>query len=331
MQSSKSKLNLVHKLLVLQLESRLVGLHKLTHLHLYSYFLKYVRSREPSGLLREANPMLRYLTPRQPSVTSFLASLAQATHSLVPPDVLEPLVQKIADEFVSEAVAAEVASAGLNAIREICVRQPLAMTDVLLQDLVQYRKSKDKSVMMAAKAMLGLYREVAPQMLQKRDRGKDAAMGMRSGERKENRFGEAEAGGIEGLDLLEKWKEEEREKKGEEAGLAGAGDGEEDGRDAEPEDDDEADSAEWEVDDQVDSDDSGGWIDAESDVDVEADDSDESDDDERLAKRAKRDVDTADSDEEAGQEGATGNHATHKVSALATTKVKKPSTITLRI
>ena len=262
-------------------------------------------------------------------MTSFLASLAQATHSLVPPDVLEPLVQKIADEFVSEAVAAEVASAGLNAIREICVRQPLAMTDVLLQDLVQYRKSKDKSVMMAAKAMLGLYREVAPEMLHKRDRGKDAAMGMRSGERKENRFGEAEAGGIEGLHLLEKWKEEEREKKREEVGLAGAGDGGEDGRDAEPEYDDEADSAEWEVDDQADSDDSGGWIDAESDVDVAADDSDESDD-ERLAKRAKRDVDSAGS-VEAAEEGATGDDATHKVSTLATTKVKKPSTVTLVI
>jgi len=54
----------------------------------------------------------------------------------VPPDVLEPLVQKIANEFVSEASASEVAAAGLNAIREICARQPLAMTDTLLQDLV---------------------------------------------------------------------------------------------------------------------------------------------------------------------------------------------------
>ncbi len=40
LQSSKSKLNLQHKLLVLQLVSRLVGLHKLTLMSLYSYFLK---------------------------------------------------------------------------------------------------------------------------------------------------------------------------------------------------------------------------------------------------------------------------------------------------
>ncbi|KAK5277078.1 Severe Depolymerization of Actin, partial [Exophiala xenobiotica] len=76
LQAAKSKLNLEQKLAVLQLVSRLIGLHKLTVISFYSYFLK-------------------YLTPRQPSVTSFLASLAQATHNLVPPDVLEPLVQKI--------------------------------------------------------------------------------------------------------------------------------------------------------------------------------------------------------------------------------------------
>ncbi|KAK5128738.1 hypothetical protein LTR85_000071 [Meristemomyces frigidus] len=187
----KVRLNLEQKLFVLQLVSRLVGLHKLTLIPLYSYFLK-------------------FLTPRQPSVTSFLASLAQATHNLVPPDVLEPLVQKIANEFVSEAAAAQVASAGLNGIREVCVRQPLAMNETLLQDLVQYRKSKDKGVQMAARGLLSLYREVGAEMLRKRDRGRDAAMKVRSGEMDgARRFGHVEEGGIEGLELLEKWKEEQ--------------------------------------------------------------------------------------------------------------------------
>ena len=186
----KVRLNLEQKLLVLQLISRLVGLHKLTLIPLYSYFLK-------------------YLTPRQPSVTSFLASLAQSTHNLVPPDILEPLVQKIANEFVSEAAAAEVASAGLNGIREVCVRQPLAMNETLLQDLIQYRKSKDKGVQMAARGLLSLYRDVGAQMLKKRDRGRDAALGLRAGGRQGVRFGEVEEGGIEGLELLEKWREEQ--------------------------------------------------------------------------------------------------------------------------
>jgi protein SDA1 len=249
-QNSKAKLQLESKLLVLQLVSRLVGLHKLTVLSLYSFFLK-------------------HLTPRQASVTSYLACLAQATHNYVPPDVLEPLVQKIANEFVSEASASEVAAAGLNAIREICARQPLAMTDTLLQDLVQYRKSKDKGTMMAAKGLLSLYREVGADLLHKRDRGKDAAMGIRSGTIKERRYGEEVIGEIEGIELLEKWKEEERRKKREAAGL-----------DPDAEDGEEVDEGEdwkaWDVESDEDSDDSGGWINVESDgEDIQISDSED--------------------------------------------------------
>ena len=258
LQNPRSKLNLEHKLLVLQLVSRLVGLHKLTILPLYSYFLK-------------------YLNPRQPSVTSFLAFLAQATHNLVPPEDLEPLIQKIANEFVSEAAAAEVASAGLNGIREICVRQPLAMNPTLLQDLVMYKKSKDKGVMMAAKGLLGLYRDVGADMLKKKDRGKEAAMGLSAGEHKERRFGEEAVGGIEGLELLEKWKEEERQRKRLESDFAA------DAIANEPEVDEDNEDG-WEVEDAG-SDDSGGWINVDSDKEIDISDSD---DDKPATKRTKR-------------------------------------------
>ncbi|KAL8778453.1 MAG: hypothetical protein Q9213_007407 [Squamulea squamosa] len=255
LQNSKSKLNLEQKLLVLQLVSRLIGLHKLTVMSLYSFFIK-------------------YLTPRQPSVTSFLASLAQATHNLVPPDVLEPLVKKIADEFVSEAVAAEVASAGLNAIREVCVRQPLAMNNTLLNDLVDFRKSKDKGTMMAAKGLLGLYRDVAPGMLKKRDMGKEAAMGLRSGERKEQRFGEESVGRIEGLELLEEWKEEEKQRRTA-------------AKNNDIEDLSSDDANDWEVDEDSSSD-SGGWQDVSSD-----DNAHDADQNKRPLKKSKREPTTS--------------------------------------
>ena len=292
LQNTKSKLNLDQKLQVLQLVSRLVGLHKLTIMSLYSYFIK-------------------YLTPRQPSVTSFLASLAQATHSLVPPDVLEPLIQKIANEFVSEASASEVASAGLNAIREICVRQPLAMNDTLLQDLVMYRKSKDKGVVMAAKGLLGLYREVGADLLKKRDRGKEAAMRLRAGDRKERRFGEEEAGEIEGLELLEKWKDEERERKRLNGTLP----------DNEADVADNDDETGWEAE-EDDSDDSGGWINVESDVEIEISDSD---DDKPVPKRTKLDP-TAPSQDD-NKENVTGaaNELEKRISTLATTRILTPA------
>ncbi|KAI9838120.1 MAG: hypothetical protein M1819_006276 [Sarea resinae] len=304
LQNSKSKLNLEQKLLVLQLVSRLVGLHKLTVISLYSYFIK-------------------YLTPRQPSVTSFLASLAQSTHNLVPPDVLEPLVQKIANEFVSEAAASAVASAGLNAIREICVRQPLAMSDTLLQDLVMYRKSKDKGVMMAAKGLLSLYREVGAEKLRKRDRGKDAAMGLRSGEMKERRFGEEDAGGIEGLELLEQWKEQERIRKRLEKGLPA-----EVGSDEDEEDEDEEDWGAWNVE-EDESDDSGGWINVESDDEINISDSE--DDEKPLTKKTKLDdgVDVSAADTASANNNssvATDPEAQiSRISTLATTKILTPA------
>lgn len=296
LQNTKSKLNLEQKLLVLQLVSRLVGLHKLTVISLYSYFLK-------------------YLTPRQPSVTSFMASLAQATHNLVPPDVLEPLVQKIANEFVSEAAAAEVASAGLNAIREICVRQPLAMNDTLLQDLVMYRKSKDKGVMMAAKGLLSLYREVGADMLKKRDRGKEAAMGLKSGQHKEQRFGEEVVGTIEGLEMLEKWKKDQRQRERVEKGLPA-----EKGSD-ESEVEDEEDPGDWEVD-EADTDDSGGWINVESDKEIDISDSD---DDKPVAKRARLNSATSKIDDDKENTEDQVATAALKLSNLATTHILTPA------
>lgn len=301
--SPKVRLNLEQKLLVLNLVSRLVGLHKLTLISLYSYFLK-------------------YLTPRQPSVTSFLASLAQASHNLVPPDVLEPLVLKIANEFVSEAAASEVASAGLNGIREVCVRQPLAMNETLLQDLVQYRKSKDKGVQMAARGLMSLYRNVGAEMLKKRDRGRDAALKLREQAGKEGgieaarRFGQVDEGGIEGLELLEKWKEEQ--------GL--------------DEEEDEVKGWEnWDAE-SDDSESSGGWINVESDgEDIEVSDSE--DEKEKEFKGLKKKMAEAQAEEKEninardGERNATTSPEPEvvlakeefRISNLATTRILTPA------
>ncbi|RCI17176.1 hypothetical protein L249_3190 [Ophiocordyceps polyrhachis-furcata BCC 54312] len=292
LQNNKAKLALESKLLILQLVTRLVGLHRLTVVALYSWFIK-------------------FLTPRQQSVTSFLASLAQGTHDLVPPDVLEPLLQKIANEFVSEASASEVAAAGLNAIREICARQPLAMTETLLQDLVQYRKSKDKGVMMAAKGLLSLYREVGAELLKRRDRGKDASIGLKSGLQQQRKFGEEQAGGIQGLDLLAKYKEEERKRKRAEAGLPET----ETGDAAE---DDGFNSSEWEVgSDDSDGSSGGEWINVEH-----------SDDEEPAVKRQKKKA--ADDDGSHDGHDSDGDNEEReadleRMSRLATTTILTPA------
>lgn len=179
------------------------------------------------------------------------------------------------------------------------MRQPLAMTDTLLGDLIQYQRSKDKGVVMAAKGLQSLYREVHPEMLQKKYRGKNATMGLRSGEIKQMRFGEEEAGGIEGIELLEQWKEEQRQQKRAAQGLDG---------DASDGDEDEGDRAdEWEEGSDDDSDDSGGWIDLSS----------ESEDERPATKRARTESEAPGLVEEAGANGG--------ISKLAMTSILTPA------
>ncbi|GME94199.1 unnamed protein product [Ambrosiozyma monospora] len=188
-----NKFDMDQKIAIMNLISRLIGTHKLTVLGVYSFFLK-------------------YLTPKQRNVTQILAACAQATHDLVPPETVNMVVRKIADEFVSDGVAAEVASAGLNTIREILSRNPSGIDEPLLHDLIEYKGSKSKAVTMAARSLIALYREVAPEMLPKKERGKTATMEIiHDGAKGLPQFG-VESGntnGIQGLELLAKWKREQ--------------------------------------------------------------------------------------------------------------------------
>jgi protein SDA1 len=147
-------------------------------------------------------------------------------------------------------------------------------------------------------------------MLKKQDRGKEASMGIRSGERKERRFGEEDLGGIEGIELLEQWKEEERRRKREARGLPD-GTAEVDGESEEEEDEG---WAAWEVD-EDDSDDSGGWINVESDDEIIISDSDDG----KPATKKQKLEELPENG--AGSKGKSSSETTVKVSTLATTRV----------
>lgn len=141
------------KLMVLNLISRLVGIHQLFLFNFYSL-------------------LQRFLQPHQKEVTKILQYVAQASHELVPSDVLEPLLKAIVNNFVSERNSSEVMTVGLNAVRELCSRCPLVMNEDLLQDLAQYKSYKNKNVSMAARSLIQLYRVLNPKMLKKKDRAK---------------------------------------------------------------------------------------------------------------------------------------------------------------
>jgi protein SDA1 len=129
----------------------------------------------------------------------------------------------------------------------------LAIDSALLQDLTQYKNHREKSVMMAARSLITLFRELNPEMLMKKDRGKTATVRLKDGTVKVVHFGETNDGldGLQGVELLD---EEGNEGK------------EDDGWDN------------WEVDEDSDSDDGDDWInvpsDNEEEFDIDMDDDD---------------------------------------------------------
>lgn len=141
------------KLMLLDVISRLIGLHSLFLFNYYPF-------------------IARLLLPHQREVTRILLFAAQASHELIPPEVVEPVMKAIANNFITERNSTDVMAVGLNAVREICSRCPLAIGEDLLRDLVQYKNYKEKSVMMAARSLIQLYRQSMPDMLHRKDRGR---------------------------------------------------------------------------------------------------------------------------------------------------------------
>ncbi|RUS20386.1 SDA1-domain-containing protein [Endogone sp. FLAS-F59071] len=236
------------RLMTMNLVSRIVGVHRLILLGFYSFLIK-------------------YLQPHQRDVTMVLVCAAQATHELVPPDALEPIIKAIANNFVTEHCASEVMAAGINGIREICSRQPLVMDATLLQDLTAYKSHRDKGVMFAARSLISLFRESNPELLLRRDRGKAVSMGMR--DFRLRGFGEVDVVGAEGIRGIEALEEAE--------------DGE-DGEDG---------WANWEVEEGSGDESEDGWIDVSSDegdggVNVKWSDDDDSDSEEEGGKKGRK-------------------------------------------
>ncbi|KAK5852164.1 hypothetical protein PBY51_023657 [Eleginops maclovinus] len=197
------------KLMMMEFISRLVGIHELFLFNFYPF-------------------VQRFLQPHQREVTKILLCAAQASHQLVPPEVIEPVIMTIANNFVTDRNSGEVMTVGINAIREVTARCPLAINEDLLQDLAQYKTHKDKNVMMSAKGLIQLFRSLNPHMLHKRDRGRPTEA---SAEAKIKNYGELEAKdyipGAEVLEVEEVEKDPEKEEDGWES--ASISDGDEDG------------------------------------------------------------------------------------------------------
>ncbi|XP_019621562.1 PREDICTED: protein SDA1 homolog isoform X2 [Branchiostoma belcheri] len=159
------------RLMTMDLISRLIGLHQLILFNFYPF-------------------LQRFMQPHQREVTRILLCAAQASHTQIPPDILQQMLMTIANNFITERNSNEVMTVGLNAVREICTRAPLGMSEDLLRDLAQYKNYRNKNVLMAARSLIQLYRQVNPALLHKKDRGKPTEA---SAEVKALQYGEVDA------------------------------------------------------------------------------------------------------------------------------------------
>ncbi|KAM8808232.1 protein SDA1 homolog [Eudromia elegans] len=195
------------KMMLMDLISRLVGIHELFLFNFYPF-------------------VQRFLQPHQREVTKILLFAAQASHQLVPPEIVQSVLMTIANNFVTDKNSGEVMTVGINAIKEITARCPLAMTEDLLQDLAQYKTHKNKNVMMSARTLIHLFRSLNPEMLQKKFRGKPTEASL---EARIHEYGELDAKDyIPGAEVLDVDSQEEKGEKEEEDGWESASLSEED-------------------------------------------------------------------------------------------------------
>uniref|UniRef100_A0A4W3H8S4 Protein SDA1 n=1 Tax=Callorhinchus milii TaxID=7868 RepID=A0A4W3H8S4_CALMI len=167
LESSKERFEV--KMMMMNLISRLVGIHELFLFNFYPF-------------------LQRFLQPHQRGESSSNV-------------IIQTMVMTVANNFVTDRNSAEVMTVGINTIKEISARCPLAITEDLLQDLAQYKTHRNKNVGMSAKSLIHLFRSMNPQMLHKKDRGKPTEASL---EAKCHEYGELDAKDyIPGAEVLE--------------------------------------------------------------------------------------------------------------------------------
>jgi len=157
----KSSEKLEIKLHMMKLIGRLIGRHKLIMFNFYPYLSKYINTH-------------------QKELAEILAIIAESTHINVPHEEVSPMIEKILDNFVNERASPLNMTIAINAVREICARNPNAMNKEQLQYIIAYYKIKNKSVSVAIKGLINLFRDLRPELLEKKQLGKEEALKLRS-------------------------------------------------------------------------------------------------------------------------------------------------------
>jgi protein SDA1 len=99
------------KLLMLRLVSRLIGRHNLLLLQFYPFVLRYLNSHEKE------------------KIAEIFAMIIESCHDLVPPEDVKPVIERILSNYATEYCPTPHIVIGINTIREILCRMPLALDE----------------------------------------------------------------------------------------------------------------------------------------------------------------------------------------------------------
>ena len=105
------------------------------------------------------NSMIPLIKAEQKELNIILASIIEATHDLVPPIELEPLIKKLFDFFISDVLPPPQITIGLHTLYGIMERCPYCIDENYFKICEELRNYKNKSVANAARAVCNLYKE----------------------------------------------------------------------------------------------------------------------------------------------------------------------------
>ena len=129
--------------------------------------------------------------------------IIESCHELVPPEEIKPITEKIINNYVTEYCQNQAIVIGLNTIREILTRMPLALDEAQIEYLVEFRHyKKNSSVRMAGKSLVNFFRDVCPQLLPKKYIGRFTEVD-KTNDKDNMIYGERRmVKGIDGVELL---------------------------------------------------------------------------------------------------------------------------------
>eukprot|EP00768_Dysnectes_brevis_P001490 gnl/Dysnectes_brevis/1389_a1565_1679.p1 GENE.gnl/Dysnectes_brevis/1389_a1565_1679~~gnl/Dysnectes_brevis/1389_a1565_1679.p1 ORF type:complete len:756 (-),score=263.39 gnl/Dysnectes_brevis/1389_a1565_1679:159-2426(-) len=161
----RSRLNFKTRLLAMELCAQVIGVHKCLVDNFYAH-------------------VQRYVAPKQEEVTRVLEALVTSCHRSVPEETLLPIVRKLIDDFVNDVATPDAITVGLTVIREISERAPhvVASDPTILEEVVRFKYHKGhKGISAAAKSVINLYRRLAPELLPKKERGRQGTEDVMAG------------------------------------------------------------------------------------------------------------------------------------------------------